>query len=364
MTGIDASETTFVRLVRAIFLRVGVGPRAAHRVELVDDPFTLFRDYGRYLTEQRYQRFVHAGLLRTTKDVQSLVVGTSYVANFNPDLTGHLFGGPAYILSTWGSSQRENNEAVLLALRLHPQIRTVLFEVSIWNVCSMKLHPFWTFPLALYKGYSTAVVAYLLSWKTADLSWRKRLGDAAVANPDRSQVVRWWDEHKHTFGNLDILQRSIAAVLPPPPTSVVMSQRDVEQRAKGYADCFRAHVLPIVARHPETEFLFFNPPVMQWLLWSNGLHGWLEPYMRAQANIAAMLGGVPNARWFDFYAATPEVSDCRHWRDMSHFDLTVSDQIVRWIKAGRFQRTPDNAAEFARIARNAAAQKIRYCASY
>ena len=44
----------------------------------------------------------------------------------------------------------------MLALRLHPQIRTVLFEVSIWNVCSMKLHPFWTFPLALYKGYPTA----------------------------------------------------------------------------------------------------------------------------------------------------------------------------------------------------------------
>ena len=344
------------RWLAIYFAFVGVPLLALAAFNLRSDPFHIFHNDGQYVIDQRYQRFMHAGMLRTEGPIKTLLVGTSYVANFSPELMAERFGGLARVVSTWGASQRENLAVARLAFSHHPEIETVLFEESIWNACNVSLHPSWTFPTEIYEERLPAFIGYLLSFETSELSLKKLWASQSYSS-DASKVVRWWDEHKAMFGNQEVLRNAFAGTIAPPPNpAVVLDRPDV--RADAVVDCYRKLIVPLAQEHPSVQFNVFNPPVMQWLLWAYNGHGYLEPWLVAQNKMAALTETVPNLRYFDFYATIPQLTRCSYWWDMSHFDLRVSDMIVNWIADGQYQRKPGNAAEFDGPIREAARAKI------
>jgi hypothetical protein len=340
----------FFLLVTALALSLGV-------LNFYADPFHYFRDDGVYVIHPRYQRYMNAGLLKTSPDFDLLVVGTSFIANFNPELIGAKFGGRAHILSTWGASQRENTEGARLALRMRRAIRTVLFETSIWNVCNESLHANWSFPIGIYNGHAWAMAGYLFSFETAKLSALKLSGVKSRFATDSGRVYRWWDQYSARVGDRELLEKEIAEEQAP-AQPVVMSAEIAAARATELADCFERSPLSLARQYPQIRFLFFNPPVMQWHLWALYRSGQVESWNAAQEEIARRVAAVSNARYFDFYPAIGKVGHCRHWWGISHFDLGVGDTLVRWMAEGSYERTSATNAALSAATRAAASEKM------
>ena len=129
-------------------------------LRLRQDPFTMFRRDGLFLTSNKFQRYTNAGLTRTAGRVEALVVGNSYIANVDPTLVEKLFGLKRRSTRN-GVWPKEQDTATEFAMALHPEIKMVFFQVPIWDTCSTQPHPATPLPKALYRGYPWALVSYL-----------------------------------------------------------------------------------------------------------------------------------------------------------------------------------------------------------
>ncbi len=312
------------------------------------DPFTMFRRDGLFLTSNKFQRYTNAGLTKTAGRVEALVVGNSYIANVNPTLVEKLFGLKTTVHSQWGLAQGEMNTATEFAMALHPEIKMVFFQVPIWDTCSTQPHPATPLPKALYRGYPWALVSYLLSEETTAQSISK-LDRTPDFKADPAAIYRWWETSSHLVGKSERLTTQLSKA----PAVFKKRQLPKAQFDKMVSDtvaCFRDFATTFTSAHPDTQFVFFNPPHFQWLLWYRDQTGVLQPQISAMEQIARFVSTLRNALYFDFYAAEDWISDCRHWRDLSHFDLEVSDGVIAAMAEGDFERTPTtNAALSARI---------------
>jgi hypothetical protein len=306
------------------------------------DPFNLVHNTGIYAFANEYQRSTNAGRIRTSGPFDAAVVGSSYVGNFDPALIEGVFGTKTKVFSIFGASSRETTLTLSYLLKKRTALKLVFFEASIWNVCNDAWHPAWEFPIRLYDDNPIGVAENLFSIDTIRLSIKElhyRYGIQNSGFTDSETLVhRWYETQAWAFNNPDQIKRVLARDLPTIPEATTLSESQIEADASVILACMKK-ILPITAQHPDTTFFIFNPPVLQYLLWFRARIGLIEVWNRAQERFAAEISTTPNVRYFDFYAATEIGDDCRRFMDTAHFDPAASDQIVRWMKSGTFERT-------------------------
>src|SRR5882724_2295039 len=95
------------------------------------DPFSQIRDSGIYICCPDYHRYVNAGIIKNNHNYNAIILGTSYIANFNNDLIDKLFGVKSQTLSIFGGSQKEISITLDYALSKHPDLKMVFLETNI-----------------------------------------------------------------------------------------------------------------------------------------------------------------------------------------------------------------------------------------
>lgn len=330
-----------------VFAMLPLGAMAAYNY--YHDPFTMYRRGDLYYVNGRFQRKVGAGILRTEREAEALVIGNSYTANVDPALVERLFRQKTLVMSQWGVSAGDIHIVTNYALRRIPTLRTVFLSLPIWGVCSRQPHPTSPIPLSLYYGYYWSDIEYLLSMETARAAWNK----PSQFSEDMSHVIRWWHINGKDNGNMDIINR-LYARQPQPSRRKAPSRHAVEAQSLAAFQCYKDQITALVRAYPKVDFYIFNPPHLQWLLHSRWMQGSIDYQIRAMELIAEFTDTLPTVRFFDFYSAPADrVMHCRHYRDLSHFDLEVSDYLFEAMASGQFERTTDtNSQATARTLKN------------
>lgn len=316
------------------FAMVPLGAMAAYNFH--HDPFTMYRRGELYYVAGRFQRKVGAGIIRTEREAEALVIGNSYTANADPDLVERLFGKKTLVMSQWGLASGDIDIVTRYALREIPRLKVVFLSLPIWSVCDDRPHPNSPLPLSLYYGYYWADIEYLLSIETARAAWYKPY----QFSEDMGRVYRWWHIYESDIGKAEVLQSAFER-LTPIRSRVDPNPQTVEMRAVKTFECYKDRISALSRDFPNVQFYVFNPPHLQWLLHYRWLAGSIDMQIAAMEMIGGYTSSLPNVRFFDFYSAPPEnYMHCRNYHDMSHFDLHVTDLLFEAMAAGQFERKP------------------------
>jgi len=319
----------------------------------VVDPLHLIRGSDVYVVSRNYQRMTNAGRIRTDPPFQAAVVGSSYIGNFDPALIEALFGVRTEVFSVFGGSSREQRITRDYLLGHRPHLRYVFLEASTWGVCGEGYHPFWKFPLDLYDDSARGNAKYLASFESLLFSAGELLFRAGYRSSYFSRhpeaTHRWYETWASNFDNpahiANAIQREIPATQPPP-----MNDARIAAEASATLKCMDDFI-SLAKRWPATTFYIFNPPLLQMLLRYREQAGLIAASNIAQEAFVAKIADIPNIRYFDFLAADSIERDCRRFMDVGHFDPAASDQLVRWMHDGTYQRTAESNASISAAVR-------------
>ena len=324
------------------------------------DPFHLFRSSRFYVKDVNVQRLVNAGLIRTERGFDALVVGSSYSANFNAGLIDSEFKVRSRVVAVYGGPYKDVASTLRYALSKHPDLRIVLVESPVWDLCGESEHPLWPLPARLYNGEPVGLLRPLLSKEPTVLALEKLLLVTGIGKPlteftdDVHDVPRWDKGAVDKFGRPEVLRKLLD------PVTLELTPNDQgtpDDRGRALAECFRRSIATMVSAHPKVQFQVYNPPLYQWSLWMRRREGVLAVWNRAQELIGEAASDLPNLIYHDFNAAAEIVNDCSRYRDLAHFDPSSGDHMVRAMKRETYRRTPaTNAALSARILMMAEAQ--------
>lgn len=320
------------------------------------DPFHLFRADKLYVKEIDHQRYVNAGIIRTERDFDALVIGNSYIANFNTEVIDAQFGTRSRVISAYGASAQSIATMLRFALAQRSDLKLVFFGLPIWDVCGSLEDPQLPLPRRLYSGDPYGFLQVLLAKETTSVALAKTMLVLHLGKPttlftdDVREVPRWDRERQDLYGAADHLQ----TLLGPIPLESRSPNEAIERAARDLLNCFDRGPVTIARAFPSVRFYVFNPPMYQWLLWLREREGLVPIWNRAQELFGEAAANLPNLEYHDFLAAAAIVNDCRRFRDLAHFDPASGDEIVAALKAGTYRRTPARDAMLsARIASNA-----------
>ncbi|MEE4184300.1 MAG: hypothetical protein V2J12_00890 [Gammaproteobacteria bacterium] len=109
------------------------------------------------------------------------------------------------------------------------------------------------------------------------------------------------------------------------------------------AAAFEHYLEPLVAAHPEIEFVFFAPPVSP-VRHGLNLGALLSRELVLRDRLAQLAAQRPNVSLFAFDSYEPIVTDSGHYRDEAHYSPAVGRWMLERIVANdpRFVLTPAN----------------------
>jgi hypothetical protein len=326
---------------------------------VVVDPFQLFRPSGAFIVDREHQRLANAGLIRTAPDFVNVAVGSSFIGNLRTGLVTELFGGRTLLLSMAAGGNRDMLLTAAYVLKRRPSIRNAFIEVA-RDPCTRDVQHLVYFPMGVYRDRWLGVVDELMSMETtrlAVLKLRMRYaGHYFYPFSDRIENMHgWYAFMRDRFGNPDHVRRQFKD---PGSPAVAPTPAGIEARASGWARCYVDEYLAFASAYPAVQFYFFLPPAFQWQQWLFRREGFLQVLARGQEIASGAVSQQPNAQFFDFDAAHAVTNDCRRYMDMFHFDPAAVDDMVRWMREGRYQVTAANSRDMSRTILENARERV------
>ena len=302
------------------------------------DPLFHYHSPLEYLSyDLKDERYQNNGIAKHLK-YDAVITGTSMTENFRTSQLDELFGVQSVKMSFQGSTFYELNNNLKVALENNPNIKLVvrdLYGTSI-NQSAKALNANYTYPNYLYDNNIWNDVSYVLNKdilinRTIETLLRTKKGQP---NTNFDQYARWND--LAYFGKPEVLvtyKRPILSTKPVPFT---------ENDRQTIHENIEQNVLDLVRKYPNTQFyLFYSPFSMyNWdhYMRINGVEKRIETFKEA----TRLLVEYPNVHLFSFLGAKEIVSHAERYKDMDHHDAKGNDQILEWMKEGKYQLTSEN----------------------
>lgn len=337
------------------------------------DPFQLFhRDWVRPTT------YVGAGAggldryeARAVIDhypAAAYILGSSYAANFRPELVRKLFAvTDARNLTMSGSDIREQHIVLQRALQ-RGGVELVIWQVdpAYFAVAEEQLSPQFPFPDQLYDGSRWNDLQQLLSTSNLRYAWdkqRQRLGcceGLARATWEQRQLDRrtqWYPLRQRDFDDpgrvacmalrehLDDYAQLVAKP-DAPPAAALLQQASGESRALFRANV-RRYIGTLAERYPRTRFLVVTTPWSTLLQqrWRAAETATYLSRLQAMHQLTLDASAWSNVGVHAFHLE-PFTDDLRGYMDPSHYSLAVSDLILDKLARGENRLTRGNIEPF------------------
>ena len=294
-------------------------------VVIAVDPFQIYRRAERFLPpiDRTTQVYASAGIARHY-DYDSAVVGTSVTENFRPTQMDAQLGGRFIKLCT--SAGTAYNHALLLKLAFETHaLRRVVYGVDVYSFIAAPDETGSEVPLYLYDDSLLSDVQYWLNRSVIASFLPRCLRTWGQTQDDslRDSMYCWAGQDEYG-------QAALYSARFTPPETIRPTEPDVRAALAN----LRAHVLPFIEAHPETQFDFFFPPysAAEWSTMQS--KGTLESMLALRGVIYDALCGYSNVRVFDFAARADWVLDLDNYKDTLHYGQWINDEIVTCIAQG------------------------------
>lgn len=331
----DRTHVPALRRYLRTLLAVGLGvPALVLAFNLAVDPLQYYhRATGyppHYSKNQRYQ----APALVRTHPHDTIVLGNSHAANFEPAMVEDALGGRALNLTLEGSLVTEQSVLARLALG-RGQVRQVLWVLDFGafslRAPNAQAHAEATLPGHMYGHGLRAAGPYLLSLDTL-IDSARALGTEPTH--DLATLTSWWRDHRFGRERVEAAWDMMRARWTP---ELRVQWAEIGARRVDVDALFDAHVLALVRAHPGVEFTLVFPPFSWYEYALDFLVGddrfFLRLHLKRRALAAAQ--SHPNLSVADFEGLPGVAGNLAHYKDLGHYDLAVVEQMLDTIASGR-----------------------------
>jgi hypothetical protein len=297
---------------------------AVGAVNAVVDPFQHYRLAAAPRFYTLMHRYIDPGIAKHAR-YDTIVSGSSIMENTRADVVDAACGGTAVNLAMPAMSASEQRLIVDTALRARDvrRVIAVLDFNAFAGPPDARQDVAGPLPRYLYDDNPFNDLPYLLSLDVLRKSWAI-LADSPQGEYRTDAEAPWYWAPRKRFGREEVLRgldlSDLNARYRQPPRTL-----------DGMRASFDANLLPIVARHPDTEFDIVWPPysILVWLDFAQ--RDQLDVTLAFKRYVREALRGFANARIYDLQAESAITHDLDRYTDLYHFDPRVNDWMVRTV---------------------------------
>lgn len=299
----------------------------------VMDPLQYFRPISFYKPVYSFdKRLAIPGIIRNY-EYESLIIGSSTAQNFKPSQVESLFGLSCVKLTSPGASGKELSIMFEEAAK-HQDVKVVIQGIDSFAYAGQPSRLRTQLPSHLYKlnprnfykyfydGYTIKKILTKTDWTT--------VFDSKKYTFDHDRFAYNGDKKKPSY------QRTVNTFY---DSNYSASYCD-DSYSKESKESFRQNVIDLAKQHTNTVFnLYFSPSsILDWLIREK--NGDLDDILKFRSFVTDQCMGLDNVNIFDFQADKNITHNLNIYYDITHYDETINELIIKEIHSGNYKTDP------------------------
>ena len=331
---VERSSTRWIAAVLGIVIAALV---AAAAFVVWVDPFQQYHLASRFAPRFYFlhHRYINPGLARN-QAYDTVVIGSSIMENTRNDFVARSCGGSAVNLSMPAMSASEQRLMIETAFAYRPlkRVIAVLDFNEFAGSVDERQDVAGPLPRYLYDRNPLNDLPYLLSFDVLAKAWRIITNDRSERFTSDPNAAWFWGNVVR-FGRDQVLRGLDLEHLN-------ARYRQPQRTLEGMRASFEHNLLPLLRRHPGTEFDLVWPPysILVWVDFAQ--RDQLEVTFAFKRYVAATVAPLANVRLIDLQAERSITHDLDRYDDIYHFDPAVNEWLVQSACTGANRVDPGN----------------------
>ncbi|MDR0890343.1 MAG: hypothetical protein LBM28_06870 [Oscillospiraceae bacterium] len=296
----------------------------------ITDPLMVFRRDNSLFSFWTYnQLYSNPGLARQYS-YSTVITGSSMSLNFDNDEVDELFDTSSLTLAYNSATFRNDKRILDICFEEQPLDRVIISldifsGISPWQQCNASLPEF------LYTEGLSRDVPYLLN---LDVFYHHIPANLIETLHGTQQPLRQRHPAAYVYSADTVLRDfSLRTALPQVDTSSYLVNTE---------ENLKYNVLPLIEKHPDTEFIFYIPPYSVLTWYEKSLDGRLNPMLDSVKTVVSALLAYDNVKIYSFLWDTDVITAMDNYRDTYHYSPEIASDMLHQIVSGKSPLTADN----------------------
>ena len=281
-------------------------------------------------------------------EYDAMITGTSLTENFRTSEMDEIFGCSSVKLPYSGSSFKEINDNLAVALKANPELRIIVRCLDTDKIIEPADHmrtDLGAYPTYLYDSDPFNDVEYLLNMEVFFQS-ANMLKEHIRPYGEPAGITSFDDysnwQRLFTFGMNSVCPEGLTVQTPAETAHLT------EEEKKLVIENITLNVTELADEYPYVDFYYFFSPysILKWMEIRN--EGNTEKYMEAIKLAAGLILPHENIHLFSFDMRTDIITDLNNYKDATHYAGWVNRLILKWMHDGTYRLTKDNYEEYLR----------------
>lgn len=307
------------------------------------DPYFHYHepDVDTYFYHLYNQRSQNNGICKHFK-YDALITGTSMTENFKASEMNEIFGVNSIKVSYSGSTYKEINDNLKVALKHNKDLKTVVRCLDMGMFFDDKdrmREDLGTYPTYLYDKNPFNDVNYLFNkdvifGRVYQMDKERNEENFVPGITSFDDYSRW--QTPFVYGAKTIYPQNIEAQKIGDPLHLT----DIEK--KRIEENITQNVTSLADAYPQVEFYyFFSPYSIAWWQERAG-NGSIYKYIEAEQYIIELILEHENIYLYSFNNCTDITTDLNHYKDVTHYGPWVNSILLKWMHDGKCLLTKEN----------------------
>lgn len=306
---------------------------------IVDPYFHYHKPFSFMSYRLGSQRYINNGIVKHF-DYNAIIAGSSMIENFKNSQFDELFGTNSIKVPLSGASFKEVNDRMETALKYNKNIKYIFrgLDYKMINKDSNFLS-YDSYPTYLYDENFFNDYKY---WWNRDIFIKGVLGNVIRTikrkpNPKFDDYGYWFNE---TPGKEAVLKGYIR------PKKEEKQEIFTEEDKKRVNKNIEENVTRLSKKYPNVKFIYFITPYSI-IYWDElNQKGEVEKQIMAEKYMIEKILEVPNIELYSFFDKYNLITDLNNYRDEGHYIKYINNDILLWVKEGKYKLTEDNYKEY------------------
>lgn len=335
----------YITWIKTLFITLLISSAFIMSINYIIDPMQQYRISSFYPIDFtiKKQRYLNAGLAKNY-DYDSIVLGTSHIANFSiPEIQNTLDFKKPIKLCIFGGSAREQSVTLQTAIKNNKNLKNIIWGLDISSFKGKTTRVNYgkrSFPMYLYDQNILNDYRYLFSFETLKKSsnalWYPYISQKKPKF-NYNRMYEWKNEKKFTLNN--VLK------------SWKKAKKNYHKRDKkkfttieNFKSSFNFNFLNIIKNNPQINFKIFLPPysILKFKVLDNDL---FDDRIKFKKYIFNSIGYLPNVKIYDFQMERNITHNLYNYKDLSHYHQKINTWMIKQIKENNYLLTKENINE-------------------
>lgn len=309
---------------------------------VIDPYFHYHKPLAKYQYVIENQRYQNNGIVKHF-DYDAIITGTSMSENFKTTEMDEIFGVNSIKVPFSGSSYKEINDNLAVALKYHPDIKIILSCMDYDDILSSADAMNYdedSYPKYVYDDFLFNDAEYIFNKEIL-------FGDTyrVVEYTRDGGVTTDFDTYGNWMEGREFGKAALDEVYDRPP-KVVGSLTVTEDDRKVIEENITENVTDLAEKYPNTDFYIFFSPYSIYFWDKLHQEGQLERQLDAEKYAIELMLQVDNIHLFSFFTEHEMICNLDNYKDILHYGEEINSQILMWMKEGSHELTRENYKEY------------------